>query len=642
MRKSLLRQLRFLFSATLLLTTCTFTYSAHGINLAQADQDVGNGPRFVFPSAAVLLSDEQLIVVDSAEERLLSVNLTTGNRVILSDEDHGTGPSFIQLGDIAVLDNGLVLVTDLERDAVFSVDPVTGDREVFSGGNIGSGPSVFGRVIVPESKTSFLLVNSFSVYRVDMITRDRELVVFLEPNNGIEIDVAISAALLPDNRLVIADINTSQLVIVDLTSGSLELLANDTTGSGPIIPQPSLVTLLSNGELAVGSSSGSSPPPPARVTRINLDTKQRSFITANDISTGPWLRRVDDIVEKSSGDLVVLDSKTRALFNVDRRTGDRSIIAHSDTYNFVREITIADNEHVYVLDYGLPLSDAIDEVARLLKVSIETGQIVLSELLSEVDGLEITDLESAATTDEGVLYLIASGFIPGEGRPRLVLKYDPMVEEFEMISGPTEDREHEFPFSANIAIKSDREAIVGSGQSLISVDLRTGKREEILTESISKTLNINFIADFIVASESIIYVLDTKQNVDRGFSARAILPEIIEIDLNTATARVISGPSVGSGLMFANPQNMTLSSNNTLLISDTGAGTSSTGRVFEVDLDTGDRVVISNDIVGKGPSFRSLGGIIELSAAEIIVFDNTYLDLMVVERATGKRSLTMN
>ena len=102
----------------------------------------GTGPAFDSPRGIVLNPAGTIAyVIDSVLEALVSVQLSDGNRTIVSDNSTGTGDAFggplaIALnpsGDAAyVLDNRSLLVGDFRSDALLSVNLSTGDRFIVS------------------------------------------------------------------------------------------------------------------------------------------------------------------------------------------------------------------------------------------------------------------------------------------------------------------------------------------------------------------------------------------------------------------------------------------------------------------------------------------------------------------------------
>lgn len=102
--------------------------------------DRGVGPDFWGPNS-VVLNGGRALVGDALLDALLEVDLTTGDRRIVSDSRTGTGaawnsPSFVALDSA----NNRALVTDFISGALLVVDLSNGDRNIISDANTGSGP----------------------------------------------------------------------------------------------------------------------------------------------------------------------------------------------------------------------------------------------------------------------------------------------------------------------------------------------------------------------------------------------------------------------------------------------------------------------------------------------------------------------
>ena len=90
--------------------------------------------------------------LDSANNRsrvvdlftLFSVDLTSGDRTVISDDTIGTGPEFY-LPDAVAFDNlnNRALVISGLSNALISVALTSGDRTVISDDTIGTGPELF-------------------------------------------------------------------------------------------------------------------------------------------------------------------------------------------------------------------------------------------------------------------------------------------------------------------------------------------------------------------------------------------------------------------------------------------------------------------------------------------------------------------
>ena len=77
------------------------------------------------------LDGDRVLVVDEVLDALLAVDLSNGNRTVISDSSTGTGANFGYLQSLT-LDGSLALVLDTDLDALLVIDLVTGDRVILS------------------------------------------------------------------------------------------------------------------------------------------------------------------------------------------------------------------------------------------------------------------------------------------------------------------------------------------------------------------------------------------------------------------------------------------------------------------------------------------------------------------------------
>lgn len=112
---------------------------------------VGTGPDFYAPAGLSLDSQGEIFVTtantDDRATALFKVNAMTGDRELISAIDIGGGPGPDLWPDVAIDETGQPLVTNFggasPTPAVLSVDLTTGDRTIVSSSGIGIGPALF-------------------------------------------------------------------------------------------------------------------------------------------------------------------------------------------------------------------------------------------------------------------------------------------------------------------------------------------------------------------------------------------------------------------------------------------------------------------------------------------------------------------
>lgn len=163
------------------LSTCSLVY----VDLTSGDRTLisgearGTGPNFN--------NCDHLLALDTANNRvfignfraLMQVDLSTGNRVVISDPDTNVG-SGVDLGSVRALSydsvNKQVLATG-GNGAIVKINPANGARSIISDANTGTGPTLYtnpGVAIANKNATHAFIVDSISGFlQVDMTNGNR-------------------------------------------------------------------------------------------------------------------------------------------------------------------------------------------------------------------------------------------------------------------------------------------------------------------------------------------------------------------------------------------------------------------------------------------------------------------------------------
>ena len=160
----------------------------------------GAGPEMRAPESIALdTTNNRLLVTDSDNNALFSINLATGERAVISD-DSSPGAEFEEPVGLALRGDGnTALVVDARAGVLFSVNLQTGARTVISGENPDTG-EVIG--------TEFELIDGHSI--------------ILDEGN---------------NRVLISNAEEEELHSVDLATGITTELTGDLS-AGPFLDEP--------------------------------------------------------------------------------------------------------------------------------------------------------------------------------------------------------------------------------------------------------------------------------------------------------------------------------------------------------------------------------------------------------------------
>ncbi|MFC6979365.1 hypothetical protein [Microbulbifer taiwanensis] len=165
-------------------------------NTGQISQEINSWPVFDKPYGLALDSaNNRALVADEGLDSLVSVDLDTGRRTILSGGNTGSGAAFDDPRGVALDSaNSRALVTDTGLGALLAVDLSNGDRTTLSDRGTGKGTGL-----------------TFPI--------------------SLALDIA-------NHRALVIDSGSGALVAVNLDSGDRTVLSDSGTGSGPALSTP--------------------------------------------------------------------------------------------------------------------------------------------------------------------------------------------------------------------------------------------------------------------------------------------------------------------------------------------------------------------------------------------------------------------
>jgi len=221
-------------------------------------------------------------LLPSAGRSLVEIDLSTGDRTVLSSDVVGSGAPFVD-PRVAALDEsrGEALFWDEGRAAIVRVDLSDGDRLVLANGTTGAGPD---------------------------LTSVRAMLV----------DAA-------GDRLLLADVTAigAAILSVDLATGDRTLISDAVTGSGPALDTPTCIALHSAGNrVLVGDGATNA------VVSVNLGNGNRATLSGASNGAGPLFQSLDGLtMESTQGPLLVLDAQSETIYDIDIANGNRGLIS---------------------------------------------------------------------------------------------------------------------------------------------------------------------------------------------------------------------------------------------------------------------------------------------------------------------------
>jgi hypothetical protein len=362
-------------SATLIaldLTTFSITIlSGNGSGLPS----VGAGPEINDAQGMALdLANNRAFVVDDwAFTGLATIDLSTGDRAIVSSPSLGSGP-WAALPDRVAFEGGTVWVSGKVGSDVFAVDLATGNRSLVMAEQLGTGELVPYVTALEHDGQSLLVTSPLidALVRIDPATFARTVVSSYSLGAGQSLWEPFGIAWdAVDERFAAVDFGG--VVTIDPANGGREVLSSYTLGVGGGLPGLGFSTYVevttdafvgfsgaafvrvdrATGDRTVLSgvagaeSVGSGPQPvgmraftasadgtalwlidlETTVMRVDVDTGDRVVVSSATVGMGPTLSAPRDLVHDPDNDRLIVSTDTGAIVAIDLATGDRSEIS---------------------------------------------------------------------------------------------------------------------------------------------------------------------------------------------------------------------------------------------------------------------------------------------------------------------------
>ena len=164
-------------------------------------------------------------------DEIIEIDLSTGNRTILSDVNNGSGPTFSSPESLTMdLAHNRLLLVDRGVDGVTAIDLVTGNRTILSNASIGSGPNLswpVGIIFNDALNRAFVTDWSLSaVFEINLDNGNRTIVSDEFIGTGIFLQNPRGPGIDEDNSLVYtADRSLGAVIVIDLDSGDRAILS---------------------------------------------------------------------------------------------------------------------------------------------------------------------------------------------------------------------------------------------------------------------------------------------------------------------------------------------------------------------------------------------------------------------------------
>lgn len=330
---------------------------ADGARTVISGFNIGQGEPLIEPTSLVLDApadaEGRALVSDAQEEAIVSIDLATSARTLLSGEGAGAGDLFqapaslsldVETGLYGQVDSaGQVVVADPEAAALVTVNLATGARTVLSGGPAGTGPA------------------------------------FTAPK-GVAFDPGDGTATAPSRYLVV-DEDANALFAVDPANGARTILSDAATGTGPELGTPQGLTL----ELDANGRTGRAlvvTADPAALISVDLTTGERKEISGpNEGDGSPLSAPLSVLMELRKAPPVAVDPTQDAApvaAPVFEPTGSALIVHNGDGNGALIAIDLTNGRRTELFQVGLGKGPELD-APRAIWLDAANDRLVIAD-----------------------------------------------------------------------------------------------------------------------------------------------------------------------------------------------------------------------------------------------------------------------
>lgn len=408
------------------------------------------------------------------------------------------------------------------------------------------------------------------------------------------------------------------------------------------------------------------------VTVATADDQGNSESQADSISIRnevPLLNPSDIEIDTGGGRALLVDAALRALVAVDLNSGLRSIVSDDDTgtgnsFSAPNGVAYdAVNNRAFVADGS-----------EIIAVDLANGnRSVFSSLAGEAVARDVALEESGSRR----LLLISSGDNGNTVKLQTVPSTGGAAADFSPAVTFTAD--------SSVAVDDARALVASIDGTVVAVDLSDGSTSPIATSG------DGFGADLIAPFDIAVSADGSRALVADGGDGTSNQPAIVSIDLNSRTRTIASGANSGAGAAIILPEAIAVDdgSNRSLVVdpilnavvtvddtngdragltsADVGGGAVFNGpfnvaydaasdralvtdfnrtipdnaAVYTVNLDNGERGILSGAGTGSGPEFDSLVNL-TIGDSQVFVTDIDQTSVFAVDIANGNRTQLTN
>ncbi len=330
------------------------------------EQQTGSGPSLSEP-IGVAMEGNRALTIDTCLDALVTIDLATGDRVVLADDQIGTGASLNGVSKVAAHD-GRAFVPDPALKGLIQIDLATGNRTTFSPSGAGEGVSLSSPGSMIRVSDHFYVhdIGLDAVLMIDCMSGARSIVSGLGIGTGPTFsgdgDIEWSGS-----EILLADRASNSIIAIDPVTGDRTHISGAGLGAGP--------NFSSVGDIAVyGSTLLVRDGGLDALVHVDLTTGNRSVLPGGSSGFGTEIFGLDGLVVFGDEALV---STYESLVGVDLGTGDRRVVSSNryswgTTYMFPIDLQV-DGQRAFVLDANVGIVSVEIATGNKTTASAQSG-----------------------------------------------------------------------------------------------------------------------------------------------------------------------------------------------------------------------------------------------------------------------------
>ena len=530
------------------------------------------------------LDNNRVLITSYSPPFLRSIELDTYRAEVMSGESVGAGPLPASVADIALDPIGnQVLAVDDSQDALYSINLTTGDREIISQNDaIGSGVSFSNpnRVTVDSENRVAYVYSNASLIAVELESGDRSVTTSNSVGSGPTISDPYTMAFDPIRRAVVLSLPWTDIYRVFVDNGDSENFS-PTGQSGIIGGYWSEVLYDHHFDRYLAKDIGGWYSSSDSIFTVDSSTGERSKVFEQHLGSGPEVGEFRDVVITGGDVGYLLDYGVGSLQKIDLLTGARSEISGASkgsgpAIEYPQKMAI---DSVAGVAYVLQQWDSLNSPTQVLKIDMVSGDRAIIASESVGSGPAITASRGVALNPEsGQLY-----FADADVGAVISLNISDMSRE--ILSSADVGTGEGFIEPSGIAFDPVGKRIVVSDRGLggtdstrvFAIDSETGNRTTIYEPYSDPLPNLGDIGDIDVMPDGSRILI--RSNYD----------QIALLDIASSDREIFSSDDIGKGEFLLNVTSVAIAPNGQVAYFTSHNHKA----LFAVNLATGDRVIVA-------------------------------------------------